>query len=99
MTGSKYCNSGETRKPRAWGARGEAAAMVVAKISKGVTGGSDVLEGGGVTGGNKSETAAGLLETETGVRTSVQMSGDGVVLRAEMRLLEAPLTEDRPDKY
>jgi hypothetical protein len=43
--------------------------------------------------------AAGLFERETGVRTSVQMSGDGVVLRAEMRSLEALLTEDKPDKY
>jgi hypothetical protein len=72
---------------------------VVAKISKGVTGGSDALDRGGVIGGNKNETAAGLFEREMGVRTSVQMSGDGVVLRAEMRSLEAPLTEDRPDKY
>jgi hypothetical protein len=45
---------------------------VLAKISKGVTGGSDTLDGGGVIGGNKSETAAGLLERETGVSTSVQ---------------------------
>ena len=72
---------------------------MVAKISKGVTGSSDALDGGGVTGGNRSETGAGLLERETGVRTSVQMSGDGVVLRAEMRSLVALLTEDRPDKY
>jgi hypothetical protein len=52
-----------------------------------------------VTGGNKSETGAGLLESETGVRTSVQMSGDGVVLRAKMRSLVAMLVEERPDKY
>jgi hypothetical protein len=74
-------------------------ATVLAKISKGVTGGSDALDEGGVIGGNKSETAAGLLERETGVSTSVQISGDRVVLRAERRSLVAPLTEERPDKY
>jgi hypothetical protein len=73
--------------------------MVLARISKGVTGGSDALDGGGVIGGNKNKTAAGLLERETGVSTSVQISGDGVVLRPERRSLVAPLTEERPDKY
>ena len=99
VTGSEYCKSGETGNPKAWGARGEAAATVVAKISKGVTGGSDALDGGGVVGGKRADTCTGLLEIETGVRASVQMSGDGVVLRAEMRSLAAPLAEDRPDKY
>ena len=72
---------------------------MVAKISKGVTGGSDALDGGGVVGGKRADTCTGLLERETGVRTSVQMSGDGVVLRAETRSLVTPLNEDKPDKY
>jgi hypothetical protein len=81
---------------------------VFARISKGVTGGSDALDGGGVIGGNKSEAAAGLLERETGVGpppmemrvySSNSVRGDGVVLRAEARSLVAPLTEERPDKY
>ena len=72
---------------------------MVARISKGVTGGSDALDGGGIVGGKRADTCTGLLEVETGVRTSVQMSGDGVVLRAKIMSLVAPLTEDRPDKY
>jgi hypothetical protein len=97
--GSEYCNSGETGKLKACGPRGEATTTVVARISKGVTGGSDVLDGGGVAGGNRRDDATGLLEMETGVKTSVQISGDGVVLRAERRSLVALLTEERPDKY
>ena len=63
------------------------------------SGGSDALDGGGVVGGKRADTCTGLLEIEMGVRTSVQMSGDRVVLRAEMRSLAALLTDDRPDKY
>ena len=97
VTGSEYCKEGETGKPSAWGARGEAAATVVAKISKGVTGGSDILDGGGVDGGKRADAGGGVLPMETGVRTSVQIRGDGVVLIAEMR--SALLAEERPDKY
>ena len=97
VTGSEYCSDGETGNPRAWGARGEAAATVVAKISKGVTGGSDVLDGGGVEGGNKADAGGGVLPMETGVRTSVQIRGDGEVLSAEMS--SALLAEERPDRY
>ena len=97
VTGSEYCNDGETGKPSAWGARGEAAATVVAKISKGVTGGSDVLDGGGVEGGKRADAGGGVLPMETGVRTSVQIRGDGEVLIAEMS--SALLAEERPDRY
>jgi hypothetical protein len=97
--GIRVLQLGGDGNPTSWGPRGEAAATVVAKISKGVTGGLDALDGGGVIGGKRADTCAGLLERETGVRTSVQISEDGVVLRAERRSLEAPLTEDKPDKY
>ena len=72
---------------------------VVAKISNCVTGGLDVLDRGGVGGGKRADTAARLLVMEMGVKTSVQMSGDGVVLRAETRLSTVLPTEERPDKY
>ena len=84
MTGSEYCKDGETGKPRACGARGEAAATVAARISKGVTGGSDILDRGGVEGGKRADAGGGVLPMETGVRTSVQISGDGEVLSAEI---------------
>ena len=72
---------------------------MVAKISKGVTGGSDVLDGGGVAGGNKADAGIGLPPMGMRVRSSIQTRGDGGVLRAEARSLVASLAEERPDKY
>ena len=72
---------------------------MVAKISKGVTGGSDVLDGGGVAGGNKADAGIGLPPMGTRVRSSIQMRGDGVVLRAETRSSVALLAEERLDKH
>jgi hypothetical protein len=70
----------------------------VAKTSKGVTGGSDALDGGGIEGGNRADTGAGLLVLETGVRISVHRRGDEKVLGAEETSLTALLAEERPDK-
>ena len=97
VTGSEYCKDRETGKPRACGARGEVAATVVARISKGVTGGLDVLDGGGIEGGKRADAGGGVLPMETGVRTSVQISGDGEVLSTEIS--SALLAEKRPDRY
>ena len=65
--------------------------------SKGVTGGLDVLDGGGVEGGKRADAGGGVLPMETGVRTSVQISGDGEVLSAEIS--SALPAEERPDRY
>ena len=94
--GSKYWRAGETGKPKAWGARGEAAATVVARISKGVTGVADVLDGG-VEGGKRVDTGGGVLPMETGVRISVQMSGDKVVVNAKAS--SPVLGKESSDKY
>jgi hypothetical protein len=100
VTGSEYDNSGETGKVKARGARGEAAAMVCASISKGVTGVSEARDGGGATGGNRAETGAGLFLEDIGVKTVVHVKGDGVVLRAETRLSTALLlAEEMPERY
>jgi hypothetical protein len=100
VTGSEYCNSGETGKLKARGARGEAAATVCAKISKGVIGASDARDRGGATGGNRAETGAGLLPEDVGVKMVVHMNGDRVVLRAETRLSTALLlAEEMPERY
>ena len=72
---------------------------MVAKISKGVTGGTDVLDGGGVEGGKRADAGIGLPPMGMRVRSSIQMRGDGVVLRAETRSSVASLAEERPDKY
>ena len=97
VTGSEYWRAGETGKPKAWGARGEAAATVVARISKGETGVADVQDGGGVEGGKGVDTGGGVLPMETGVRISVQMSGDEVVVNAEAS--SPVLGEESSDKY
>ena len=72
---------------------------MVAKISKGVTGGSDILDGGGGEGGKRADTGIGLPPMGTRVRSSIQMRGDGVVLRAETRSSVALVAEERLDKY
>jgi hypothetical protein len=72
---------------------------VLAKISKGVTGCLDALDGGGVRGGKRADVGVGPPPMEMRVNSSLTMRGDGVVLRAELKSLEIPLAEDRPDKY
>jgi hypothetical protein len=99
VTGSEYDNSGETGNPKAWGARGEAAATVLARISKGVTGNLDALDGGGVRGGKRADVGVGPPPMDMRVNSSLTMRGDGVVLRAETRLSVVWLAEERPDKY
>ena len=73
--------------------------MVVAKISKGVTRGSDILDGGGVEGGKRADAGIGLPLMGMRVRSSIQMRGNGVVLRAETRSSVVLLAEERLDKY
>ena len=72
---------------------------MVARISKGVTGGTDDLDGGGVTGEKRADAGIGLPPMGMRVYSSAQERGDGVVLRAEARSSVALLTEERPDKY
>jgi hypothetical protein len=71
---------------------------VVARILKGVTGDSVVLDGGGATGGKRADTGVGPPLIGMRVYSSNSVRGDRAVLRAETRS-SVLLAEERPDKY
>jgi hypothetical protein len=71
---------------------------VVARISKGMTGDSVVLDGGGATRGKRADTGVGPPPIAMRVNSSNSVRGDGAVLRAEARS-SVLLAEERPDKY
>jgi hypothetical protein len=60
--------------------------MVVAKISKGVTGDAVILDRGGAIRGKRADTGVGPPPMGMRVYSSNSVRGDGAVLRAEARL-------------